>query len=161
VFDARIIPDWPEEVVRALEDVRQGDVIPWPADTAYITTDLNVLYGESSGEEGPVPGAQFAMALEPAPQLAVITSQTCDIDEQGLPRRKPWIQYAPLVSTSDAPRRGLNTWPLDGTGLPDGDWYADLRIEGCAEKNTLVGVKRTEASPPRRRPTRSADNSVI
>jgi hypothetical protein len=41
---------------------------------------------------------QFAVALEPAPELAVITSQTCDIDEQGLPRRKPWIQCARLVS---------------------------------------------------------------
>jgi hypothetical protein len=140
VFDARITTDWPKEVVDALNDVRLGDVIPWPADTAYVTTDKHVLYGDSSGEEGPPTGGQFAVALEPAPEFAVITSQTCDIDEQGMPRRKPWIQYAPLIRTSDAPRRGLNTWPLDGAGLPEGDWYADLRIEGCAEKNILVGL---------------------
>jgi hypothetical protein len=141
VFDSRINPDWPKEVIDALGDLRQGDVIPWPADTAYITTDEHVLYGETpAGDELPT-GAQFAIALDPAPQLAVITSQTCDIDEQGLPRRKPWIQYAPMFRTIDAPRRGLYTWPLGGEQLPDGEWYADLRIEGSAEKNVLVGVE--------------------
>jgi len=140
VFDARIVPEWPEEVIDALEDLRQGDVIPWPADTSYVTTDQHVLYGEPFAEGAPT-GAQFAVALEPAPELAVITTQTCDVDEQGLPRRKPWIQYAPLVRTSDGPGRGLSIWPLDGPKLPAGEWYADLRIEGCAEKNVLVGLK--------------------
>jgi hypothetical protein len=140
VFDARIAPEWPKQVIDAVEDLRQGDVIPWPADTAYVTTDQHVLYGEPVPETALSTGAQFAVALEPAPELAVITTQTCDIDEQGLPRRKPWIQYAPLAEASDAPRRGLSTWPLDGPELPDGDWYADLRIEGCAEKNVLVGL---------------------
>lgn len=140
MFDRRIVPEWPEEVIGALDDLRQGDVIPWPADTAYVTTDQHVLYGEQESEAGQSTGERFAVALEPAPELAVITSQTCDIDEQGLPRRKPWIQYAPLVKVSEAPRRGLNTWPLDGLQLPAGEWYADLRIEGCAEKNVLVGL---------------------
>lgn len=140
MFDARIRPDWPKEVVDALNDLRLGDVIPWPADTAYVTTDQHVLYGDSAQEEGAPAGTQFIVALEPAPELAVITSQTCDIDEQGTTRRKPWIQYAPLIRASDAPRRGLNTWPLDGGALPEGDWYADLRIEGCAEKSILVGL---------------------
>ncbi len=141
MFDPRIAPEWPKEVIDALDDLRQGDVIPWPVDTAYVTTDENVLYGGQDGEIAPSTGAQFAVALEPSPELAVITSQTCDIDEQGLPRRKPWIQYAPLVKASDAPRRGLSTWPLDGPELPAGEWYVDLRIEGCAEKNVLVGLK--------------------
>jgi hypothetical protein len=141
VFDRRIAPEWPKEVIDALEDLRQGDVIPWSADTAYVTTDQHVLYGDQEGEAGQSAGEQFAVALEPAPELAVITSQTCDIDEAGLPRRKPWIQYAPLVKTSDTPRRGLATWPLDGPELPNGGWYADLRIEGCAEKNVLVGLR--------------------
>jgi hypothetical protein len=133
VFDARIAPEWPEKVIDALGDLRQGDVIPWPVDTAYVTTDHHVVYGESTGEAAPT-GAQFAVALEPAPNLAVITTQTCDVDEQGLPRRKPWIQYAPLFRTSDAARRGLNTWPLDGPELPDGEWYADLRIRAAPRR---------------------------
>ncbi len=140
MFDRRIAQEWPKEVIDALDDLRQGDVIPWPADTAYVSTDQHVIYGEQESEAGQSTGEQFAVALEPAPDLAVVTSQTCDVDEAGLPRRKPWIQYAPLVRTSDAPRRGLATWPLDGPELPDGEWYADLRIEGCAEKNVLVGL---------------------
>jgi hypothetical protein len=139
VFDRRIAPEWPKEVIDALNDVRQGDVIPWPADTAYVTTDQHVIYGDQDGEAGQSTGAQFAVALEPAPELAVITSQTCDIDEEGLPRRKPWIQYAPLVKTSDAPRRGLTTWPLDGPELPDGEWYADLRLEGVPRRTCSSG----------------------
>lgn len=140
MFDARIIDPWPEQVTDALKDLRQGDVIPWPTDTAYITTDRHVLYGELPGEGVPSTGQQETMALDPAPELAVITSQTCDIDEQGLPRRKPWFQYAPLVRESELASRGLYIVELDGPDLPAGRWCADLRFEGCAEKNVLVGA---------------------
>lgn len=141
MFDARISTHWPREVLDALDDLRQGDVVPWPADSAYVTADRFVLYGEQPDDAST--GELLLAALDPAPQLAVITSQTCDIDEQRRPRRKPWIQYAPLVDDANAPRRGLNTWALDGPGLPSGDWYVDLRIECCAEKNVLVGMGRT------------------
>lgn len=104
-----------------------------------MTMNAHVIYGEASDSDEADLYDRFPVALEPAPSLAVITSQTCDIDEQGIPRRKPWVQYAPLFDASDAPRRGLYTWPLDGSGLPAGEWYADLRMEGCAEKNALIG----------------------
>lgn len=140
MFDARIIDPWPKDVVEALDDLRQGDVIPWPPDTAYVTTDRHVLYGDQPDDNAETTGEQELAALDPAPELAVITSQTCDIDEQGLPRRKPWIQYAPLFKVSEDTRLGLTTFELDGPDLPDGEWYADLRIEGCAEKSILAGM---------------------
>jgi hypothetical protein len=102
---------------------------------------MHVLYGDPSDDGGTPSGEQFLAALDPAPELAVITSQTCDIDEQGMVHRKPWLQYAPLLTSSpSSPRQGLYTWPLDGHGLPDGEWYADLRFEGTAEKNVIVGL---------------------
>jgi hypothetical protein len=100
VLDARIIDPWPQEVVDALNDLRQGDVIPWPPDTAYVTTDRHILYGDQPEGDTDATGAQELVALDPAPELAVITSQTCDIDEEGRPRRKPWILYAPLFKAS-------------------------------------------------------------
>jgi hypothetical protein len=36
---------------------------------------------------------------------------------------------------------GLYTFALDGPDLPRGEWYADLRFEGCAEKNVLVNMQ--------------------
>lgn len=141
MFDSRIIEKWPPEVVHALDDLRQGDVIPWPSDTAYVTTDRYILYGDQP-DDASATGAQELAALDPAPELAVITSQTCDIDEQGLPRRKPWIQYAPLHRASEGTRFGLNTFRLNGPDMTEGEWYADLRFEGCAEKNILVGLRR-------------------
>lgn len=138
MFDARITDPWPDEVVGALDDLRQGDVIPWPPDTAYVTTDRHVLYGDQPA--GDPTGEHELAALDPPPEFAVITSQTCDIDEDGRPRRKPWIQYAPVFEVSEDTRLGLTTFELDGPDLPDGEWYADMRFEGCAEKSILVGM---------------------
>ena len=60
-------------------------MIPWPPDTAYVTTDRHVLYGDQP--DGETTGEHELAVLDPPPEYAVITSQTCDIDEQGLPRR--------------------------------------------------------------------------
>lgn len=135
--DERINQPWAKEVHDALTDLRQGDVIPWPADSSYVTSDRHVLIGDE--EEEPT-GEQFLAAVEPAPQLAIITTQTCDVDEQGRPCRKPWFQFAPVFNAEEADGRGRHTFALDGPELPKGDWHADLRIECAAEKNILVGA---------------------
>jgi hypothetical protein len=116
VFDGRIIDPWPTEVVEALDDLRQGDVIPWPIDTAYVTTDRFVLYGQQPEPDAQSSGEQELVALDPPPELAVITTQTCDVDEQGHIRRKPWIQYAPCSRRRRTRASGACT-PLPLMGL--------------------------------------------
>lgn len=138
MFDARISQDWPDAVVKATAEFRQGDVIPWPPDTAYVATSQHTLYGDA--DDSDADAGQFLVALDPAPAWAVITSQTCDLDEPVSPGRKPWFQYAPVLNADDGGRKGLFTWQLHGGDLPKGDWYADLRFEGIAEKTLLVGV---------------------
>ena len=101
-----------------------------------------MLYGEQPEPDADTTGQQELVALDPPPELAVITTQTCDVDEQGEIRRKPWIQYAPLFKVAENSRPGgLNTFALDGPDLPAGEWYVDLRFEGSAEKNVMVGVQ--------------------
>lgn len=139
VFDARISRVWPDAVVEVTAAVRQGDVFPWPTDTAYVATSSLTIYGQPDDGGDDDADEQFLAALDPPPAWAVITTQTCDLDEQLSPGRKPWFQYAPVLRTEDRGGSGLFAWPLNGPDLPSGEWYADLRFEGVAEKTILVG----------------------
>lgn len=140
VFDARISQDWPDAVVEATAAFRQGDVFPWPAGTAYVADSTLIIYGQADDESGDDTDEQFLVALDPPPAWAVITTQTCDLDEQLSPGRKPWFQYAPVLRTEDRGGSGLFAWSLNGDDLPTGEWYADLRFEGVAEKTILAGL---------------------
>lgn len=83
-----------------------------------------------------------------APPLGIITSQTCDLDEQGAKPSQVWFQVSPVYAIPEEPddrNRLLSrqfTVKLNGPDLPPGDWVADLRIELPIEKSWLVKKKR-------------------
>jgi hypothetical protein len=73
--------------------------------------------------------------------LAVITSQTCDVCEEGEPLQ-PWVQVSPLCRLPDElAEKTLPDflYPVSPPDLTEGVWVIDLRIEVPIEKTVLVG----------------------
>lgn len=140
---------WPQDVVDALRNFGQGDIIGGVRFPYYgaLTGGLPLTYPPAEGEEVAGDEERLITFVEYESEsldgeaLAVITSQTCDVCEEGTPLQ-PWIQVSPLCRLSD---------DLRGETLPDflyrvtppdlrpGVWVIDLRIEVPIEKTVLVG----------------------
>lgn len=148
------LPDpWPPEVLEALARFKQGDLVEQPpifyaASPAHGIWDLTRGAGVADAEED-----LLELADEDRPQYGLITTQTCDIAEEGRPDH-PWIQVVPvyqMVDVSDADRRLLEEHRrshlvlLHPPDLPGGTWVADLRIEVPIEKSWLVGREPIES----------------
>lgn len=149
---------WPQDVADALDDLRQGDILEHPpffyargGDVRIWNLPLGADEIENDAEAGAGadqddPATQVEeLHPDDGPPLAIITSQTCDVDEQGAPTQ-PWIQVSPVYRLPDDARAESllakqYTVELDGPELPDGRWIADLRIELPIEKSWLIGRK--------------------
>lgn len=135
---------WPPAVATATAHFHQGSLlksIPFVlvGDPKNPTTRLTE--NNSSG---------LPMSLRPheRPPYAVITSQSCDVDEAGKPAN-PFIQCAPVVNILDRLSSGRDNTIKNGgfadliylTSQPesDGFWVADMRYIGSVEKGLLVG----------------------
>ena len=134
MIDEYIKRPWPPEVAQALARFKQGDLIDRPP----------FFYGRHPTLElfdagGPAEGDSRVHELHPddAPPYGVITSQTCDLDEQGTPTQ-PWFQVSPVYPLSD--EAILNkAYIVELTGPLGRRYIADLRIELPLEKTLLVG----------------------
>lgn len=144
---------WPDEVKEALEKFWLGDVIAQPPFFYGHGGEIRLWEiadddGEGDGE-GELEKTEEAFSaveeLHPddAPPYGIITTQTCDLDEQGTPMQ-PWFQACPVYeltgSKADQERHASKQfiYELNGSGLPKGRWVADLRIELPIEKSLLV-----------------------
>ena len=92
MIDRHIKAPWPPEVAEALAHFRQGDLIERPP----------FFYGRHATIEifdagGPAEEESQVHEVHPddAPPYGIITTQTCDINEQGTPTQ-PWIQVSPV-----------------------------------------------------------------
>ena len=142
------LPDpWPPEVLEALARFKQGDLVERPplfyaASPAHGIWDLTRGAGVADAEED-----LLELSDEDRPSYGLITTQTCDIAEEGRPDH-PWVEVVPvyrLVDLSDEERALLESHRrshlvlLEPPDLDDGPWVADLRIEVPIEKSWLVG----------------------
>ena len=128
---------WPAEVLRAVRRFRQGDVIPLPS-TFYLSTPRYPLWRLSLPEAPDDVDPQIVESEWNEGALGLITSQTCDITEDGRTTpRKPWIQVAPVYDLRHAGTLPQHLVRLTGQDLP-GNSIADLRIELPVEKGWLV-----------------------
>jgi hypothetical protein len=154
-------PDWPDGVLDAVAQFRQGDLVRglplfyW-ADTSTPIHDRTRAYAAPGGGEPEV--VTFA---DPAP-YGLITTQTCDLALEG--NGKPttaWVQLAPVFNgmarhPNDPTKRLLpgNVRKLVQAGrgyqnllfipdLPDeGFWFADLSFEVPVERGWLAAQGR-------------------
>jgi len=143
-LDALRVDAWPSAVKTATANFRQGSLlkdIPLVivGDPENATTDCT----------REAPSGLVREALPPnQPPYAVITSQTCDVDEAGDPAN-PFVQFAPVVNRFALLNPGDDMAIKNGGWAdlvylteqpePNGFWVADLRYIGSIEKGLLVG----------------------
>jgi len=141
---------WPDEVRQAVQGFKQGDVLEHPpffyaADFRYPVWGLTRRVGDGT-EESPV--VELDPASRVAPPYGIITTQTCDLDEQATQPKQPWIQVAPVSLLDHVAgdqwahiegRRIGHLVALTGPEFASGRWAADLRIQVPLEKGLLVG----------------------
>jgi len=150
---------WPADVLEAVRHFGQGDIIEGVR-FAYFGAIVGGPPLEYPPEQQPSnasPEGRRELAileyetvidegLEPKDGLeglAVITSQTCDVHEEGTPLQ-PWIQVSPLrglPATFAGRTLPAFLYPVKPPDLPDGIWAIDLRIEVPVEKTVLIGQK--------------------
>jgi hypothetical protein len=151
VINEHIREPWPEDVRQTLSEFRQGDVVEAPPFFYVHGGAIRLWEPPEDEDEDDAAGDEFVAfasqveELHPddAPPLGIITSQTCDLDEQGMPTQV-WFQVSPVYRIPDDGREAERllskqyTIELDGPELPDGRWLADLRIELPIEKSWLI-----------------------
>jgi hypothetical protein len=146
---------WPEEVIAAVAQFKQGHLVERPP-FFYAAAPRYSVWGltKAVGDEH---AATELLEVDPddGPPYGLITSQTCDLNEQSLRPKQPWLKIAPVyamdgVLSQDQQNQVLNDEighliALTGTNLPQGFWIVDLRIEVPVEKSWLVGREPIEA----------------
>lgn len=143
---------WPPGVLDALAHWEQGDVVANPplfyfADPNRPVWAATHAYSDVSDSPEVV---EVADAVQPP--YGLITTQTCDIAEEGRSKPvRPWVQVAPIYAITDNGWKrklrkgsGPKYWLLiPDLRVDDQLWAADLRIEVPIEKGWLAGQERT------------------
>ena len=134
MIDNHIKRPWPPEVLAAVARFKQGDVVERPPFFYARHPTLEVF---DAG--GPQVGESQIHELHPddAPPYGIITTQTCDVAEQGEPMQ-PWLSVSPVYAATDQ-QLIAKGYAVELTGPFMGRYVADLRIELPLEKSVLVG----------------------
>ena len=149
MIDDRIHSEWPHAVLDAVRQFRQGDVVDQPPFFYFRSEEYAVWKLQLEPSEDADYGS--IVDLDPAdrPPYGLITTQTCDLYEEGTRPRQPWFAVAPAYDFTsklkDGQREQIRRGEvghlvlLTADWLGDGTWVADLRIEVPVEKGWLVG----------------------
>lgn len=149
MIDDRIPSEWPQVVLDAVRQFRQGDVVDQPP-FFYFRSDEHALWNlQLEPEEEARDGSIVELEPSDGPPYGLITTQTCDLYEEGSRPRQPWFAVAPVYDYTsklkdgqlEQIRRGEvgHLVLLSADWLGAGAWVADLRIEVPLEKGWLVG----------------------
>lgn len=154
---------WTPEVHDALANLRQGHLVESPpfayyADGARPIHGMTRAWAEGRGSQQ---GVVSAATPEYRPPYGIITTQTCDLVEEGCPGRvrnpkRPWVQISPVYfrrCETAGEARGIRAgrihdylaWTSALEEHDHGVWVADLRISVPVEKGWLVGRSGTPA----------------
>lgn len=138
------VPAWTSEQVAALDDWRQGDLLPCPPLVWSTTaTSPDPVTGQPAQGGGLVPWPS------PLPKYAIITSQTCDVCAKGPGERAPFVQVSPVVQVADVTRdqwkelvtgQIVDRYGLTGKKLRS-KWAVDLRTSFPVSKAALLDVR--------------------
>ena len=141
---------WPDAVRAATAGLYQGLLLAAPPIVYAAEADepIHEITRQWAKTSKASSGAVVVTSTAKRPPYGIIATQTCDLVEEGPPKR-PWIQLCPVyvlrASKGDrkmiASRRGF-PYLVAVTALPaveDGIWVADLRLQVSVEKGWLVG----------------------
>lgn len=148
MIDRHLRRPWPDDVAGALGAFKQGDLLTRPP-FFYGVRPGSRLWGaddeQDEADNAADDGSQVdELHPDESPEYGIITTQTCDLSEQGLPAQ-PWFQVSPVYQPDGEPKEQERLLTkayiveLTGADLPEGRWLADLRIEFPLEKTVLVG----------------------
>lgn len=144
LIDAGLLKPWPDDVVASLKTFRQGDLVKEPP-FFYFGVPRRALWVLSEPESPDDADPDVFIADERFVPWGVITTQTCDLQEEGRPK-KPWFAVAPVykllpddTGLENLIRLERVTYLFHMSGLEPGFWVADTRIEFPIEKAWLVG----------------------
>lgn len=148
---------WPAEVPQAVRSFRQGHLVRRPplfyaAHVGYPIWELSkVVSAEDAAPAGEVPAQDVLVELDPdqGPPYGILTSQDCDITEEGRDPIQPWVQVAPVYSCDEASQLLNRDFivRLNPPTLDEEVWVADLRLEMSLEKGLLVAREPIESFP--------------
>ncbi len=143
---------WPESARDATKGLRQGTLVVSPPFTYAANAEHPIHVATRAWASSPSAssGVVNVVSTDGRPPYGLIVTQTCDLVEEGKPKR-PWIQIAPVyplpANRGDRTRivqgRGFDYLvPITALAPPDGAlWVGDLRLLVVAEKGWLVGRK--------------------
>lgn len=146
MIDRHLRGPWPEKVAEACGRFKQGDLIEKPPFFYGVSSGSRIWGADEEGEgDDPEDDGSQVDELHPdeSPEFGIITTQTCDLSEQGRPTQ-PWVQVSPVYRLEGEPEEQERLLSkayiieLTGPDLPEGRWVADLRIEVPLEKTMLV-----------------------
>jgi hypothetical protein len=142
--------NWPEAAREATAGLRQGTLVASPP-FAYAASPEHPIHAVTrSWATSPRAGSGVVnvASVEGRPAYGLIVTQTCDLVEEGKPKR-PWILISPVyalfANSGDRRRieqgRGFDYLaPITALTPPEGAlWVADLRLLVPVEKGWLVG----------------------
>lgn len=149
------------KAIAAANSFRQGHIVEVPglfyaANLAEPIWDATLAMAEESAAAGDALGTELVVVDDPdLVKYGIITTQSCDVNEEFEPRKMPWIQLAPVYEAvgdhAGADNRNythrLKPPELEG----DGPWVADIRLELPVEKGYLVGRAPIAAFPSEER----------
>jgi len=157
VIDAQIGQHWPSEVVEAVARFQQGHLVTRPPFFYAAAGKYGVWKFTQDHADPALSSELLEVDPEDGPPFGLITTQTCDLDEQSLVPRQPWLSVVPvyeantLINQSQMTplKRGMigHLVRLEPPSLGSGLWVADLRIELPIEKSWLVDREPIEAFP--------------
>ena len=121
---------WPEAARAATADLRQGTLVPSPPFTYAASAEYPIhattrAWAASSKADT---GVVNVVSADGRPPYGLIVTQTCDLVEEGKPKR-PWVHIAPVyvlsANAGDLTRiqqgRGFDSLvPITGLEPPDG-----------------------------------------
>jgi hypothetical protein len=144
------LPDqWPEDVRKALRAFRLGHLIVEPPLT-YGRVSAKRIWNPGTGGGEDRDGDVVELARDRFP-YGIITTQTCDLNEQAVYPKQPFAQISPVYryaadreALAEVSKRGY-LWPLTAAAFARELWVADLRLECSIEKSVLAGRKPIEA----------------
>jgi len=154
MLDSWLPSAWPAAVVDAMSRFRQGHLVQW--DSLAFAANFSHAICNVTAQTG-TSGSGY-VRVDKACTYGLITSQTCDICEEGkkIPRI-PWVTVVPVYNVLPFLSNGQDglvrknrigyLLPLTHENFINSEalWVADLRIEYPLEKGILVDQKPIEA----------------
>lgn len=150
-LDAGLDPEeWPTAAHAAVGGLRQGTLIDDPPFVYAAAASHPIHPTTRAWAQSPASttGVVHVVNPERRPPHGLIVTQTCDLVEEGRPKR-PWVHIAPVYKFDGPPdqarmvlrERGLAYLvPVDLLGATEEElWVADLRLLIAVEKGWLVG----------------------